>query len=397
MKLVAIKIKNFKVLKDVNLRNIPDFAVFLGANGAGKSTLFNVFDFLKTAIELDIHQALYKYGGSGGFDEVRSRDSDGDIYIELTFNLVTSESDEISRLVTYLMRIGKDAKGSIVVNQEVLRMGGSVSFDILNFKKGVGKAQVIKMKDIETIDEVKDERLKLKSPDTLAIKGLAQFERFDLAVKFGELMVRWHFSDIHVSKMRGTQDVGSAKHLSRTGDNLYSVIENYQMSDSKTFKKIKESLQRRVPGVADVKTQRTERGEIFLKIQDRSFEKPFLSEHVSHGTVKILAYLALLYDPEPHSLLFVEEPENQLYHSFLEELAEEFRSYAIRCGHVFVATHSPIFLDAAKLNEVFFLVKKDGYTAIRPAAGYPRVKGYMENGDKMGRLWAEGFFQGVGP
>lgn len=42
----------------------------------------------------------------------------------------------------------------------------------------------------------------------------------------------------------------------------------------------------------------------------------------------MLAYPTLLHDPDPHPLLCVEEPENQLHPSLLEELAEEFRAYA---------------------------------------------------------------------
>ena len=63
--------------------------------------------------------------------------------------------------------------------------------------------------------------------------------------------------------------------------------------------------------------------------------------------LKCFAYLVLLYDPKPHLLLAVEEPENQLYPELLTELAEEFRDYARRGGQVFVSTHSPDFSEWA--------------------------------------------------
>ena len=62
----------------------------------------------------------------------------------------------------------------------------------------------------------------------------------------------------------------------------------------------------------------------------------------------------------------VEEPENQLYPKLLYELAEEFRAYADRGGQIFVSTHSPDFLNAVELDEVFCLVKK---TDIRKSTG----------------------------
>ena len=49
-----------------------------------------------------------------------------------------------------------------------------------------------------------------------------------------------------------------------------------------------------------------------------------MASYVSDDTIKMFAYLLLLYDPNPHPLLCVEDPENQLYPKLLWELAEEF-------------------------------------------------------------------------
>ena len=111
----------------------------------------------------------------------------------------------------------------------------------------------------------------------------------------------------------------------------------------------------------------------------------------------MFAYLVLLYDPKPHPLLCVEEPENQLYPSLLGELAEEFRSYARRGGQVFVSSHSPDFLNAVNLEEVFWLVKEDGCTTIKRARDNEQIAAFMAEGDQMGYLWKEGFFEEVGP
>jgi predicted ATPase len=111
----------------------------------------------------------------------------------------------------------------------------------------------------------------------------------------------------------------------------------------------------------------------------------------------MLAYLTLLYDPKPHPLLCVEEPENQLYPKLLGELAEEFRAYANKGGQVFVSTHSPDFLNATRIDEVFWLVKENGYTQIKRANQDEQLVAYMREGDQMGYLWSQGFLQGVDP
>ena len=42
MKIESIKIHNYKVFKDVEVKDISNMAVFLGKNGVGKTTFFDV-------------------------------------------------------------------------------------------------------------------------------------------------------------------------------------------------------------------------------------------------------------------------------------------------------------------------------------------------------------------
>lgn len=64
----------------------------------------------------------------------------------------------------------------------------------------------------------------------------------------------------------------------------------------------------------------------------------------------------------------MEGPENQLYPGLLGELCEEFRAYAERGGQVFVSTHSPDFLDAVRLEEIYALSKLNGVTRVNRAS-----------------------------
>ena len=111
----------------------------------------------------------------------------------------------------------------------------------------------------------------------------------------------------------------------------------------------------------------------------------------------MFAYLILLYDPNPHPLLCVEEPENQLYPNLLWELAEEFRAYAERGGQVFVSSHSPDFLNAVRIDEVYWLTKQQGFTSIIRAQDDRQIAAFMAEGDQMGYLWTEGLFHGAEP
>jgi predicted ATPase len=394
MKIEYLRLKNFKTFRDVEMKDIPRFCVIVGANGSGKSTIFHVFGFLQEALRSNINAALVKLGGSRGIEEVRSRDTTENIEIELKFR-----ESKSTPLVTYSLAIGEE-NGRAVVEKEILkyRRGSSGQpWHFLNFSRGKGFAVTNELDEVKDVKELKREDQKLKSPDILAIKGLAQFERFPAVVAFGNLIENWHISDFHINRARPEQEAGYAEHLSSEGENLALVTEYLYNHHRPTFDEICKKLALRIPGIEKVSAKTTEEGRVLLKFQDGAFADPFLARYVSDGTIKMFAYLILLYDPHPHPLLCVEEPENQLYPKLLWELAEEFRAYALRGEQVFVSTHSPDFLNATELTEVFWLVKKDGFSQIIRAQEDEQVAAYMEDGDKMGYLWEHGFFQGVDP
>jgi len=394
MQIEQIRIKNFRAFREVVMKDIPRFAVIIGSNGSGKSTLFSVFGFLKDAMTANVTTALAKLGGGRGFQEVRSRDATGAIEIEIKFR---PEPDK--QLITYELNIAEE-NGKAVVAREVLkyrRGRRGQPWHFLNFSRGKGEAVTNEMDEVTDESALKREQQTLKSPDILAIKALAQFEQFPAAVALGDLIERWHVSDFHISRARPEQEVGHAEHLSREGENLAQVIEYLHTQHPEIFTEITQKLSARIPGIARVEAKQTEEGRILLKFTDGAFEDPFLARFVSDGTIKMLAYLTLLYDPAPHPLLCVEEPENQLHPRLLEELAEEFRAYAARGGQVLVSTHAPDFLNATNLEEVFWLQKTSGYTEIKRAEEDEQIKQYMQNGAKMGHLWTEGFFAGADP
>jgi len=395
MKIESLRLRNFKVFQDVKLEDIPGLCVVVGANGTGKTTLFDVFGFLKDCLIYTVQSAAQK---RGGFSELVSRNhQDEDILIEIQFRMLIAQ---VERLVTYHLEISRK-NNRAYVKREILRYKrgrhGS-PYHFLDFSNGKGFA-IANEKDFKKPDEkLTREDQTLDSDDILAIKGLGQFQRFKAANAFRQLIENWHVSDFHINLARGSKDaVGYEEHLSVAGDNLQLVARNLFENHRDIFDKIIQTMKQRVPGVDDINPIATPDGRLLLGFQDGSFKDPFIDRYVSDGTIKMFAYLVLLYDPSPHPLLCVEEPENQLYPTLLYELAEEFRDYARQGGQVFVSTHSPDFLNAAKLEEVFWLTKKEGYTCVLRARDDEQVRAYMEDGDQMGYLWKQGFFKGADP
>ena len=395
MKIESIKLKNYRAFRDLEISELPDLAVFIGANGSGKSTLFDVFGFLSDALKNNIKQTLNK---RGGFKEVISRGETGFIIIELQFRLEIVNKE---RLVSYRLEVG-ERKGNPYVAREILRYKrgryGS-PYHFIDFSEGQGTA-ITNEEDFDKNEEELDrEEQKLGSPDILAIKGLGQFDRFKAANAFRNFVENWYVSDFHISEARSSRDAGYAEHLDPTGANLPLVAQYMYENHPDIFQQVLNRMKERVPGVTDVQAETTVDGRIVLRFQDGSFKDPFIARFVSDGTIKMFAYLILLHDPNPHPLLCIEEPENQLYPTLLAELLDEFRLYARKGngGQVFVSSHSPDLVNGAKPEEVFWLSKNDGFTVIHRASDDPIIMANFNEGEQLGYLWKENYFKGSKP
>ena len=387
MKIETIRLKNFRALHDIDLRDIPPLAVFMGANGSGKSTLFQVFDFLKYALQHNVDKALQRMGG---YKEVVTRGHvDEPIVIEIKFRMQISQ---VERLVTYHLEIAADNSGSPVIQREILRYKrgryGS-PYHFLDFKKGEGYA-ISNEEDFSKPDsELDKEQQSLDSSDILAIKGLGQFQRFKAASAFRNLIENWHVSDFHIMAARQRAEVGVAEHLSESGNNLPLVVQRLYENDRPIFDQILDKFRARIPGMSKVTSSITEDGHVLLRFQDGAFKDPFSARNMSDGTIKMFAYLVLLHDPHPHPLLCIEVPENQLFPKLLDVLVEELHAYAEAGGQVFISTHSPDILNNVEIEEAFLLNKKSGVTTIYPLFENKQIKALIDAGDKLGWLWRQ--------
>jgi predicted ATPase len=349
-----------------------------------------VFSFLKEALTQNVAQAVAR---RGGFGELVSRGEQGPIGIIVKFR------ESGGRLATYQLDIASDA-GRPVVEREILKFRRGQygkPWHFVDFSRGRGTA--ITNEAAYGQEGAVEERTEhaLDDPSVLAIKGLGQFREFRVVAEFRSLIEHWHISDFHISDARPSAEAGYAEHLSTRGDNVAQVAQYLYEHHRDRFDKVLQVMRERVPGVSRVEAKPTEDGRLVLRFQDGSFKDPFIARYVSDGTIKMFAYLVLLYDPRPHPLLAIEEPENQLYPELLHELVEEFRDYARRGGQVFVSTHSPEFLNGARLDEIYWLVKRDGFTTVRRASENETLRNLVAEGDLPGTLWKQGLFEGAGP
>ena len=378
-----LRVKNYRALHNLELKSITPLAVFLGPNGSGKSTIFDVFAFLSECFSVGLRKAWDK---RSRFKELRTRGSKGPIEIELKYR----ESKD-SRLITYHISINEGRTGPYVAEEWLQWRRGSQGkpFRFLDFKNGEGQVVTGDQPD----EEEKRSREILTSPDVLAVNTLGQLAKHPRISALRRFISGWYLSYLTADATRGVPEAGPQERLSETGDNLPNVIQYLKEQHERRLEEILRTLSERVPRLERVESQFMPDGRLLLQIKDAPFEQPILAKFASDGTLKMLAYLTLLYDPNPPEFIGIEEPENHLHPRLLPELAEECRM-ATEKTQLMVTTHSPFFVDGLKPEELWVLYRDEqGYTQARRAFDMKGVPEFVKEGASLGQLWMEGQFE----
>lgn len=378
-----LRVKNYRALHDLELKDLTPLTVFLGPNGSGKSTVFDVFAFLSECFSFGLRKAWDK---RGRFKELRTRGADGPIVIELKYR-----ERPRTPVITYHLAIEEGSKGPVVAEEwlQWRRKANGKPFKFLDFRNGKGGVITGETPDAEEdrIDET------LSSPEILAVSTLGQLAKHPRVNALRKFITGWYLSYLSADSTRGTPEAGPQERLSQTGDNLPNVIQYLKEQHEDRLDEILKTLSRRIPLLEKVDAEIMGDGRLLLKIKDAPFERPILSKFASDGTLKMLSYLLVLYDPEPPQLIGIEEPENFLHPRLLPELAEECRE-ASAATQLMVTTHSPFFVNGLKPKELWVLYRdKRGYTQAKRALDMRGIKEFMAEGALLGNLWVEGHFE----
>ncbi len=415
----GFRVKNYRVLKDVTLGKmwntqdadpLKPLTAVIGKNSVGKSTLFDAFGFLSDCLKIGVEEAC-DANGRGGFEKIRSQGINAPIMFEVYYR---QESN--TRPITYELSIALDKLNRPYVKRERLRQrrkgqstGRPFSFLILNDGKGLawkGDVEGLQIEEDEgDLDDpqfaklfgsvqqesTQTEKIELEDKRKLGIATLGSLKQHPRISAFRSFIEGWYLSYFTPDAARSLPLAGPQKHLNIHGDNLGNVVQFMEREHKSRFSKVLERIAKKIPGIGQISTDKSQDGRVLLKFNDKGFNDPFYAQQMSDGTLKVFAYLLLLEDPTPPPFICIEEPENGLYHKLLETLAHEFREHATGKkggSQIFITTHQPYFVDAFEPEEVWILEKhEDGFSKIKRASNDSIIKNMVEEGLPLGGLW----------
>lgn len=403
-KIEGVSIKNFGPLKDIVMGKqrtkqketaLGNVTVIIGPSGNGKSTLADAFGFLADCLELGVEEAC-DTKNRGGFQQIRTQGIKEPVKFELYYRETSN-----ARPITYELEIDEDSMGRPYVKEERLRQrvekrGWPLSFLFLQNGKGYayegkeggadddGRSVIGKKTEVELADNRK-----------LGIVTLGAMKQYERIEKFLGFLKSWYLCYFSPDAARTIQSAASQPYLNRTGSNINNVAQYMYRENKKEFTKVLRDIQTKLPNIEKIEPVKFDNGQMMLKFWEKGFDQAFYSPKMSDGTLKLFAYYMLLHESNPRQLVFIEEPENGLYHQYLKLLADEMVK-SVGTGfskQIFVTTHSPFFVNAISPENVWVLTKgDDGFSSIKRASEYEFVKQLSQEGVMLGDMWYSRYF-----
>jgi len=335
-----LKISNYRSIDELELHDIPAFAVFAGANGSGKSNFFNALDFVRLVLRFDVKEALQRHGGwenircviseplllDGGWENSRCIN---DSFHENTFLVETTDDkiqvDNLSSYFTEVKSVWENEFRNYIENH--IKIGESWC---------------------ERINELYG---RFKSEKQEAWKLFLNLRLFRIEPR-----------DIKESNTSIHDD----SELQRYGQNLAAVLRRLE-KDDEVRETIIDWLQLIVPQLEIVQTE-AERlsGSAQLAFKEKGTDKLFPAHLISDGTIYLLCLLVAMLDRPKTGITLIEEPERGLHPKAIMELVKGFREHATIESPIWLTTHSESVVRMLKDNELWLVDKKDGKTQINP-------------------------------
>lgn len=199
---------------------------------------------------------------------------------------------------------------------------------------------------------------------------------------FSESCREYHFHDTgRLSPLRRPADMMDTAYLRPDGENLAPFLLYMRSNHPRHYQKIIRYIRLVAPFFYDFHFNQPLEGQVWLDWKQKNSDYPMKPYHFSDGTLRFIALTTALLQPNPPSLMLIDEPELGL-HPDAVGLVADLMKVASQKSQLVVATQSPALIDSFAPENVVIVRRKDG------ASVFERLKG------EEYRVWLDEFSLG---
>lgn len=379
-----IRARNFRSLAQVDLPLGP-LNVLIGPNGSGKTNVLNVLRFLATMVRFDLIAALDDWNG---FDHIQ-RQSARTGPVELVIDGLITQNASMNASDSYKLRLTQQ-KNSISRRED------------FTFKRkgGRGRRITVSGSQVRIVDdEGPDFSHNLASNQTMGLATLPKLsEDGGLGIRdFTDFLSRIQVLEPDVSAAREPARQYAAP-IAADASNLADALARIRVRNPDSWELLKSELGRCLPGLDDVMLTPVggSARSVTVQLVERGVGRPIELADASYGTVRMLALLAALHEPDPPPFTAIEEIDHGLHPYAMDVLLDRMRAASART-QILAATHSPTLVNRLQPKEII-VCDRDPATgaSVIPAMSANQIARAVRASDwSPGELWFSGAIRGV--
>lgn len=403
-----VEVKGYKCLRYIAQRLSP-FHILVGPNASGKSAFLDVVLFVRDLIDKDVEQAVRSRARS--LRELVWKGEEDHFEIALEFQLPKDirvlRNGHTYTGLRYEVRIREEENGLQIPVENlwlISEKGGEETkpqprqLDLFPQERhDVPETIVVEPERHapkgwrKVMSRSREGRVYVRSERTdwnMPLKPIAgrsgltiipeEEERFPAAVWLRRLFISdILFVMLDSRAMRKSVPPDAPRTFQPTGANLARALEALQQEDKQNFRRWLQHLQTVLTDLTDLEVAELPENRFRYIVATFAGGAKVPSWLLSDGSLRVMALTLLPYLPTPQGVYFVEEPENGVHPKVLEAIYQSLSS--VYNGQVLCATHSPVFLNLAKPEELLcFARTESGATDIVSGDKHPRLKEWRE-------------------
>ncbi|MBW4559472.1 MAG: AAA family ATPase [Trichormus sp. ATA11-4-KO1] len=354
-RLTNVNIQGYRPFRNF-AASLQPLEIIVGANGAGKSSLFEFLKFLRDSLYQDIPpeivpgsigQKIFHIPGPEKFQwdiEIDTGRPIGMRYLgelmgpvgrtQVSYERVESSrpfSDRYSNPYIYM-----DIQG----NQGVIKEPGETRFTPVEIAQDIA----LKRHNQLTLSA-------MINPSLEALYNLREYIR------------NWRFySSFNIAndKIRKSVVLEQEPVLREDAGNLSSIIYSLMTEHKSAFDELQQHLRSVIPGFKGLTVKaRGGPGEVIAFWQESGIDEDLSLADLSDGILRLICWICLCVQPNPPSLICIDEPDQGVHPRTLPVLAALFEKASERT-QILLATHASYFLTQFDIAQIAVLRKENG-------------------------------------
>ena len=365
----SVCIRGFRSLKDVELHDLQDAVVLIGANGSGKSNFVRFFDMLSWMLKSrQLSEFIEQQGGA-----------DDQLY---RGNRVTPRMEAEIRLRTdkgrndYSFALSYGSPDRFFFSSEQFRFSKS------------GRLREAKWVPLESghreskIVEAAQSGIPDINPTTASV--IVNLLRNCTAYQFHDTSAS--------SNIKRKWDVQDNYRLRSDGGNLAAILHYLEQNELRRFDLICKHIGR-ILTVFDRFILDERFGRVQLRWKAKGINRSFGAHLTSDGSLRFFTLVTLLNLPPEMmpDVILLDEPELGLHPAAITLVGEMIRALSEQ-RQVIVATQSPLLVDCFELDEIVVLELCDDATVFHRLS--PEKYRHWLDDFTVGELWQQNLFGG---